>query len=48
MLEDLVNLRQSVAYLLDELVILIDTDDQDLNVYFDLLRTDTMIRILDK
>ena len=47
-LDDLVNLRQATLHLLDQLQILIQTDDQDLATYFDLLRTDTMARILDK
>ncbi len=47
-LDDLVNLRQATAHLLGELQVMVETDDSDLNVYFDLLRTDTMARILDK
>ncbi len=47
-LDDLVNLRQATGHLLEELQVLVETDDQDLSTYFDLLRTHTMDRILDK
>lgn len=43
-----VELVQAAGHLFDQIAVLAATDDQDLQIYLDLLRTNTLERILDK